>query len=617
MKRKIVFSIVIICFIGCIRSGLRAQTPFMVKPGSTISGPYSLTAVNNTLFFLNFDGLWKSDGTAAGTVLISSKGGKNLINVNGTLFFSSNDGFTGNELWKSDGTSAGTVMVKDIYPGGFTYMDFFTNFNGTLYFVSQEYAGPTLWKSDGTASGTICITPNGPIQPKNLTVVNNYLFFSAKNKLWKTDGTAAGTVLVKDINAGNLGIYPEGFANINGILYFKADDATTGLEPWKSDGTSAGTGLIKDIIPGTTGSNPFDFTYLGGNIYFRAGTLVDKQIWKTDGTDAGTVVPVNMGNNASVQQLMEFNNKLLFGRNGAGTGLEPWMSDGTAAGTSILKDIYPGTQGSSPNIQHHAILNGILYFIASDDLHNKELWKTDGTNAGTVLVYDIYPGIDGSDIDNLTFVGNTLFFSANNGDGINGNTLWALNISAAALAAPSNLTASPALKVESAGKILLTWTDNANNENGFSIERSPNGTSNWTVIDSVAANVNTYKDSVGLASSTPYYYQVRAFNANGNSSYSNISSATTFASGINSLNVERMMIYPNPANEQISIQVPEFASYHNLKFELLDISGKIMRSNTIVTNLTNIKLDGVSSGMYFYQIKTDKCILKTGKISVQ
>src|SRR5262249_60144077 len=68
--------------------------------------------------------LWKSDGTAAGTVLVKDiRPGpdygypENLTGVGRTLFFTANDGVNGQELWKSDGTEAGTVLVKDINPG--------------------------------------------------------------------------------------------------------------------------------------------------------------------------------------------------------------------------------------------------------------------------------------------------------------------------------------------------------------------------------------------------------------------------------------------------------------------------------------------------------------------
>lgn len=65
--------------------------------------------------------LWKSDGTNAGTVLVKdiqagpgSSVSSDLMNVNGTLFFTANTTTEGNELWKSDGTTAGTLLVQDI-----------------------------------------------------------------------------------------------------------------------------------------------------------------------------------------------------------------------------------------------------------------------------------------------------------------------------------------------------------------------------------------------------------------------------------------------------------------------------------------------------------------------
>src|SRR5262245_16221248 len=101
-----------------------AQPPELLKDINVAFGssPTSVTSVNGTAYFAADDGvngieLWKSDGTAAGTVLVknirSGATGSNpasLTNVNGTLFFKANDGVNGIELWKSDGTAAGTVL---------------------------------------------------------------------------------------------------------------------------------------------------------------------------------------------------------------------------------------------------------------------------------------------------------------------------------------------------------------------------------------------------------------------------------------------------------------------------------------------------------------------------
>ena len=74
-------------------------------------------------------------------------------------------------------------------------------------------------------------------------------------------------------------------------------------------------------------------------------------------------------------------------------------------------------------------MNGTLFFTANDGTNGRELWKSDGTAAGTVLVKDINPGIAGSNPDNLTAVDDRLFFAAN--DGTNGDELWRSNGNAA------------------------------------------------------------------------------------------------------------------------------------------------------------------------------------------
>lgn len=86
-------------------------------------------------------------------------------------------------------------------------------------------------------------------------------------------------------------------------------------------------------------------------------------------------------------------------------------------------------------------------------------------------------------------------------------------------AAPSGLDLSA-----KKGSLTLSWNDNANNETGFLIERSINGGA-FTQIAQVGANVRTFTNS-GLNKNTTYTYRVRAFNANGNSAYSNTASGS-------------------------------------------------------------------------------------------
>jgi ELWxxDGT repeat protein/VCBS repeat-containing protein len=424
--------------------------------GSGESNHYYLTNVNGTLFFVANDGingpeLWKSDGTEAGTVLVavtmagssSTSSPANLTDVNGTLFFTVDDGINGYELWTSDGTEAGTVLVKDILAGsGWSNPWNLTNVNGTLFFTAEDGStGRELWTSDGTEAGTRLVKDiwvGGSSNPSNLTNVDGTLFFWADDgitgvELWKSDGTEAGTLLVADIMAGSRGaIHPSysSLANVNGTLFFTADDGTTGYELWKSDGTETGTLLVRDINTGSVGSNPSNLTNVDGILFFRAEDgIAGQELWKSDGTEAGTqlVKDIYAGSGGAIlpeySSLINVNGTLFFTMDDGTTGVELWKSDGTEAGTVLVKDIRAGSWGSYPLFLTN--MNGTLFFAAYDDINGYELWTSDGTEAGTVLVKDIYAG-GGSAIhptySSLTNVNGTLFFTAD--DGITGQKLW-------------------------------------------------------------------------------------------------------------------------------------------------------------------------------------------------
>src|SRR5439155_21189679 len=80
----------------------------------------------------------------------------------------------------------------------------------------------------------------------------------------------------------------------------------------------------------------------------------------------------------------------------------------------------------------------------------------------------------------------------------------------------------------SATHVNLAWTDNATNETGFIVERSPDGTTGWTQVGTPAQNATSFSNT-GLTTGTQYFYRVRATNAVGDSANSNVANATTLS----------------------------------------------------------------------------------------
>ncbi len=118
---------------------------------------------------------------------------------------------------------------------------------------------------------------------------------------------------------------------------------------------------------------------------------------------------------SSPKQLFTYGEQLIFTADDGVHGEELWVSDGTADGTVMLKDISPGASGSSP--LYFTVVAGQLFFSATDDTHGRELWTSDGTAGGTRLVRDINPGPgNGRPHQLLAFQGH-LVFAATSGAG--------------------------------------------------------------------------------------------------------------------------------------------------------------------------------------------------------
>jgi ELWxxDGT repeat protein len=200
--------------------------------------------------------------------------------------------------------------------------------------------------------------------------------------------------MVKDITPGPGDSHPEALTNVGGTLFFNADDGTHGSELWKSDGTTAGTVLVKDVTPGVSDYlGPIFLTNVGGTLFFNDDDGIHgRELWKSDGTGPGTVMVKNIkprGGSAGrfgPSDLTNVRGTLFFVANDGTHGYELWKSDGTTAGTIMVKDITPGASGSDP--LYLTEVGSRLFFNARDDGHGRRLWRSDGTSAGTVLVVE-------------------------------------------------------------------------------------------------------------------------------------------------------------------------------------------------------------------------------------
>jgi len=260
--------------------------------------------------------------------------------------------------------------------------------------INPEYSPP--WSVGGS-------------NPHNqFTHTDGNLYWSATNntspynyELWTSDGTEDGTYMVKDINPEGSSS-PSNFASMGDILFFAADNGTSGRELWRTDGTEEGTYMIKDIctIEALNGCDgiPYYSTHAGNLpisvndefILFQAKNgSYNEELWRSDGTENGTymVKDINTfeddGSNPRYFRPLG-DGKVIFcacGYDNACHDRELWITDGTEEGTQLLKEIKPGDEGGDPH--WFTMLDGVYYFVAEDGSYERELWRTDGTTNGT------------------------------------------------------------------------------------------------------------------------------------------------------------------------------------------------------------------------------------------
>lgn len=576
-----------------------------IIPGVKGSTPNDFFLFGNNLYFV--------DSTASGRELYKISGSNGAVSFfkdinpgagngfddnsadffsfNNLMYFTANDGTHGKELWVSDGNSGNTKMLKDITVGsGSTNFSEFSHLGNLVIFaVSTSDYSLDLWKTDGTNTSLIKSfnVPYSSFGAFGLLQFNNKIYFGGTDvtngtELWSTDGNTAS--LVKDIYPGSdLGqpnsSVPRLFnaVFINNRFIFPATDAN-GTELWSSDGTAVNTKMIKDINPGSDDSDPTLFPVIdysrildGANLFdfYKRGTLLNGYIYFS--ADDGT------------------------------NGIQLWKTNGTLAGTVPLPKIGNGSTG----IDSYFYTTTGLFFSADDGSHGKEPWFTNGTTSA--MVGDINPGIGSSDPDFDFVYKNNLYGTADNGNSLKNYTdLYRITTTVSVL--PIQLVNFKATLQSDV--VQLTWeTATEINSSDFVIQRSIDGI-HFSDIGTVTAAGNStieksyvFNDEQYLeAGSNVLYYRLQLNDKDSKTSYSlvqtvKINAATTF-----------LKTYPNPVHDQLSVLFGT-ASSKTAVLKISDVNGKQVYRQSYGTiqsaRLQNINVSGFANGTYFIQLITD------------
>ncbi|MEM7130959.1 MAG: ELWxxDGT repeat protein [Chloroflexota bacterium] len=472
------------------------QTPLLLTDehlGPASSSPHSFIQFKGETYFGlagKQGGLWKTDGTADGTILVKDIRLYEPIHrppyeptkyhdapvaaSEEFLFFVVDQGplvdtfYHEYELWRSDGTSSGTFLVHSFQSEAWRFWDFAV-FDGVLYFrESDPEHGAELWRSDGTIDGThLFLDINQGVEdsnPQNFTVWDDQFYFTAFEPLngynvWQTDGTTEGTYIAIDIDEGSEHLRQiNDLVVANGSLYFDSYYLTIGGELWQSDGTITGTHLITSSYPSPiTGLNEVNNKLFYG---------LRRNLWHTDGTEENTAHLLQTEVGGGIYGRFPGDNLLYFTGSvlqGTSYNRTLWRSDGTADGTFSL-------DAPVPYLQEIEVVGDNAYFLASSDSGN-ELWYSDGTSEGTGMIKDIVP----SELDNATLraypspiysIDDGVLFGVD--DGIVGKELWQSDGS------PDGTTLFKDIDANSLGTNLDVFASSNDTINFFSSEKVNN-----------------------------------------------------------------------------------------------------------------------------------------------
>lgn len=307
-----------------------------------------------------------------------------LLQINNNIIFAANTGF-GLEPHRYNLQTNSADMIKNINNSSSNSMikKEFYKINNSIFYFATDNSNLQLWSTDLTTNNTSKVKDLNLYYSNSNNIIakvlNNKLYFVFQQKLYVSDGTTDGTIQIT--NTTNVGNY---LYENNGFVFFFGNSSNYGREIWKTDGSLAGTSIVKDINPGINSSIVYDYEkmYQFNNkiVFIARDSNYNLGLWSTDGTDINTVNFYTLTNYSTFYDF-DFQNydKLLFTVNG-----DLWKTDGTSLGTNLIYNNIPTINKFSyyKNKIYIDTNTNLIYVNQSDQVNY--LTNSDGTIFQTI-----------------------------------------------------------------------------------------------------------------------------------------------------------------------------------------------------------------------------------------
>lgn len=336
-----------------------------------------------------------------------------------------------------------------------------------VFFGTDTNGARSLWRTDGTAGSAETFIDLDEPDDSRVGLYGMTSDFGSTwwvlgstpaegTEWWATNGTEPGSAQVGTVSDRTADSYAQWFTAAGEHVVFAADDGASGIDLWQYDPDDGSTTRIADLTEDDDYAERFvsngdralfetsetlystdgetatdladdagfdnwgDFGAAGGRFFLSVdmGAGAGDELYVSDGTAAGTslVEDINPTQSSYPGDFAAFGDDIVFAADD-GSGDEPWFSDGTPAGTFRLADTVPGPDDGDP--RDFTVVGDLVYFIVADD----QLWQSDGTPGGTSMVSPTDGVTTAGTIDDIATAGGKLFVT----DDDDNERLWVID----------------------------------------------------------------------------------------------------------------------------------------------------------------------------------------------